>query len=84
MSNPLHHPLITEFPEYREAIHNLKISNAHFRRLFDEYHEVDTAVVRIEEELDPASDARTEALKIKRLQLKDELHRMLRQHATPA
>ena len=81
MTPDLHHPLIAEFPEYRDAIHDLKISNAHFRRLFDEYHQVDREVVRIEEEIEPASDAVTEGLKKKRLQLKDALHHMLVAHA---
>lgn len=81
MTPDLHHPLITEFPEYRDAIHDLKVSNAHFRRLFDEYHQVDREVVRIEGEIEPASDAVTEGLKKRRLQLKDELHHMLVAHA---
>lgn len=81
MTTDLHHPLITEFPEYREAIHELKMNNAHFRRLFDEYHQVDREVVRIEGEIEPASDVVTEGLKKKRLQLKDELHHMLVAHA---
>jgi len=83
MTTDLHHPLITEFPEYREAIHELKTSNAHFRRLFDEYHRVDREVVRIEEDIEPASDSVAEGLKKKRLQLKDDLHRMLVAHAKP-
>ncbi len=78
MTTELHHPLINELPEHRETIHRLKMSDAHFRRLFDEYHEVDRAIVRIEEEIDPASDARTEELKMKRLRLKDDLYSMVR------
>lgn len=81
MTTDLHHPLITEFPEHREAIHDLKVSNAHFRRLFDEYHRVDREVVRIEGEIKPASDAVTEGLKKRRLQLKDDLHHLLIAHA---
>lgn len=77
MNTDLHHPLITEFPEHREAIHDLKTANAHFRRLFDEYHRVDREVVRIEGEIEPASDSVTEGLKKRRLQLKDDLHHML-------
>lgn len=77
MTTDLHHPLITEFPEHREAIHDLKTANAHFRRLFDEYHRVDREVVRIEGEIEPASDSVTEELKKRRLQLKDDLHHML-------
>ena len=81
MTTELHHPLINELPEYRDLIHKLKTDNQHFRRLFDEYHEVDRAIVRIEEEIDPASDARTEELKMKRLRLKDELYKILRNSA---
>ena len=77
MTTDLHHPLITEFPEHREAIHDLKIANARFRRLFDEYHRVDREVVRIEGEIEPASDSVTEGLKKRRLQLKDDLNHML-------
>ena len=81
MTTDLHHPLITEFPEHREAIHDLKVSNAHFRRLFDEYHRVDREVVRIEGEIEPAGDAVTEGLKKRRLQLKGDLHHLLVAHA---
>ncbi|MEY3275680.1 MAG: hypothetical protein RL153_946, partial [Verrucomicrobiota bacterium] len=44
---------------------------------FDEYHRVDREVVRIEGEIEPASDSVTEGLKKRRLQLKDDLHHML-------
>ena len=73
MLSDLHHPLIAELPEHREAIHRLKVENHHFRHLFDTYHEVDKEIVRIEGEIEPASDQRTEELKRRRLQLKDEL-----------
>ena len=42
------HDLIHEFPELKEKIHELKVSDNHFRRLFDEYHEVAHGVRRIE------------------------------------
>ncbi|MCW9089154.1 MAG: DUF465 domain-containing protein, partial [Gammaproteobacteria bacterium] len=45
-----HHDLIHELPEYREQIHEMKLNNAHFSRLFDEYHEVDHEIRRIEQE----------------------------------
>ncbi len=73
----LHHPLVLEFPELRDEIHKLKMEDAHFRRLFDEYHEVDRAVVRIEEEIDPAGDARIAEVKHRRAHLKDELYRQM-------
>ena len=36
-----HHPLVKEFPEYKEQIHNLKMTNNHFSKLMKEYEEVD-------------------------------------------
>lgn len=74
-----HHDLIHELPEYREKIHELKVSDKHFAKLFDEYHEVDHEVRRIEQEIETPSDDYTEELKKKRLFLKDELFGMLKQ-----
>lgn len=74
-----HHDLVHELPEFREKIHELKISNPHFAKLFDEYHEVDHEVRRIEQELETPSDEYTEELKKKRLNLKDELFELLKQ-----
>jgi hypothetical protein len=73
MISSLEHPLLTEFPEHRDTIVQLKSTDAHFRRLYDEYHEVDKHIVRIEEQIEPASDAFTEGLKVQRLHLKDDL-----------
>ena len=81
MISSLEHPLLSEFPEHRDAIVQLKATNAHFRRLYDEYHEVDKHIVRIEEQVEPASDAFTEGLKLRRLHLKDELLRTIQANA---
>ncbi len=35
-----HHPLVKEFPEYKEQIHNLKMTNNYFSKLMKEYEEV--------------------------------------------
>ncbi len=71
------HELAEEFPEYTDRIHDLKINNAHFARLFDEYHEINRKIHRIETEIEPASDEHTETLKKKRLLLKDEVAELL-------
>lgn len=73
-----HHDLVHEFPEYKDKIHELKTHNAHFSRLFDDYHEVDREVRRIEQDIETTSDAYAEELKKKRLKLKDELFSMLK------
>jgi uncharacterized protein YdcH (DUF465 family) len=77
MHSLLNHPLVVDFPEHKEAIQALKLSNAHFKHLLDQYQTVDEGIVRIETELEAASDERTEQLKRRRLQLKDDLMGML-------
>ena len=73
------HDLLHEFPEHRETIHSLKMSNGHFARLFDEYHEVDHEVHRIETGIENTSDDYLEERKKLRLYLKDELYRMIQE-----
>ncbi len=73
-----HHGLVHEFPEYRKKIHTLKMSNDHFKKLFDEYHKLDKEVFRVENDIDPKSDITLENLKKQRLALKDELFQMLK------
>ncbi|MBO6561651.1 MAG: DUF465 domain-containing protein [Nisaea sp.] len=67
------HELAEEFPEAADKIHELKMSNAHFAKLADAYHEVNREIHRIEAEIEPTSDAYAEELKKKRLALKDEV-----------
>ena len=73
------HDLVHELPEHRDAIHTLKMNNAHFARLFDEYHEVDHEVHRIEDNIETPSDEYTTERKAKRLALKDELLKMIQE-----
>ncbi len=72
------HDLIHELPEHRETIHNLKITDNHFAKLFDEYHEVDHEVHRIETNIETTSDDYLEEKKKQRLHLKDELLKMIK------
>ena len=72
-----HHDLLHELPEYKDKIHAMKTSDAHFAKLFDEYHEVDHEVRRIEQGVETPSDDYLEEVKKKRLALKDELYKML-------
>ena len=73
------HDLIHEFPEHREQIHELKMNNHHFARLFDEYHEVDHEVNRIENGVENTADEYLERKKKERLHLKDQLYGMIRE-----
>jgi uncharacterized protein YdcH (DUF465 family) len=72
------HNLANEFPEFKEQIHNLKLSNNHFKKLFEEYELTDKEVYRIEQKVETASEAYEEELKKKRLKLKDELFHILK------
>ena len=72
-----HHGLLHEFPEYRERIHDLKMSDNHFHSLMEQYDEVNKEVERLEQQGEPVADETLEELKKKRLQLKDELYQRL-------
>jgi uncharacterized protein len=71
------HNLHHEFPEYGERIHNLKITDAHFAKLFDEYDRLDHQVRRIEEKGSLIADAELETLKMRRIHLKDNLYSLM-------
>ena len=58
------HELAEEFPAEVEKMHKLKVENAHFAKLCDEYHEVNRAVHRA---------AHENELRQQRTRLKDEI-----------
>jgi len=72
------HDLHHEFPEFNDEIHHLKITDAHFSRLFKEYHQVDKEIHSIENGAENTSDEYLEGQKKQRLQLKDKLFVMLK------
>ena len=71
------HELNEEFPEHADRIHALKTSDAHFGKLFDEYHEVNRAVHRAETDVEPTDDANLENMRKQRMVLKDEIYALL-------
>ena len=72
-----HHDLIHEFPQLKARIHELKVSDAHFRRLFDEYHGLTRDIEKMENEVTPVATHTEEDAKLRRVYLKDELYRLL-------
>ena len=72
------HELAEEFPEYVENIHALKVSNPHFARLAEEYHEVNRHIHRHESGVQPASETHETELRKRRLVLKDEIYALLK------
>ena len=71
------HGLAKEFPEQVEQLHDLKIGNAHFAKIADEYHEVNRQIHRIETGVEPTSEVHENQLRKVRLKLKDEIATML-------
>ncbi len=71
------HELAEEFPDHIDRMHNLKTSDAHFARLFDEYHDVNRAIHRAETLVEPIEELAEVEMRKKRMSLKDEIYGML-------
>lgn len=78
------HDLHHEFPDLTDEIHHLKLNDNHFARLFNEYHETDHEVNRIEQGVENTSDEYLDGKKKQRLKLKDKLFVMLKKVQIPA
>lgn len=71
------HDLQNQFPDDAEALHRLKLGDAHFKRRADAYHDLNREIHRIDSGVEAASDDRMEALKKARLALLDEISAMI-------
>lgn len=71
------HELAEDFPEYVEKIHDLKLSNAHFSRLADEYHVLNRSIHRAETGTEPVSEFAETQMRKNRMALKDEIAAIL-------
>jgi uncharacterized protein len=78
----LHHPISEELPKRAAVIRHLKGTDHRFRKAYDEYHHIDDAIYRIEEEIDSAGDQELEDMKLRRARLKDWLYHAI-SHAPP-
>jgi len=74
------HDLPHEFPEYVEAIQQLRESDGEFARLYQEYEALDEEILKIEQNIEPVSDAYAEELKKRRVHLKDQLYLTLKNY----
>ncbi|MGF1547265.1 MAG: YdcH family protein [Thiotrichales bacterium] len=75
------HDLPHEFPEYQGLIKDLLQSDLHFVSLYKEYDALDEEILKIEQNVEPVSDAYAEELKLKRVHLKDKLYQLLQSRA---
>jgi len=69
------------FHEYREVVTELKSSNAHFKKIFDEHNELHDAIDKAEaggvDHMDPVE---LEKMKKRKLQLKDQAYAMIMEY----
>lgn len=72
------HELIEEFPDQVDAMHTLKEANAHFAKIYDEYHVVNRAIHRAETDVEPTDDAHMSEMRKQRMSLKDQISAALR------
>ena len=66
------------FPEYRDLITQLKTTDRHFLRLFDQHNELDQKIKNMEAAISSASHEEIERLKKEKLSLKDQLYSVLK------
>lgn len=67
------HELAEEFPDQVDALHALEESDAHFAKLFDEYHTVNRAIHRAETNVEPTDDLHMGEMRKQRMALKDQI-----------
>jgi len=63
--------------EYKDEIHELKQSNAHFAKVFEKHNELDNKIEHVENGDIPMTDMELETLKKEKLLLKDEAYKMI-------
>jgi hypothetical protein len=63
--------------EYKEEIHELKLSDAHFANIFNKHNEIDQKVEDAEADRIILTDVELETLKKEKLLLKDEAYKMI-------
>lgn len=75
------HELAEEFPDLIEKMQALKTTDAHFARLYDEYHELNRAVHRAETNVEPMEELAEGEIRKKRAALKDEIYAYVKEQA---
>ena len=69
------------FPEFRDQITQLKTTDGHFARLFDQHNALDQQIQRMQSRTDPGTPVQIELLKKEKLQIKDQIHAILKKAA---
>lgn len=66
--------------EYKDEIHELKMNDAHFARIFEKHNELDQKIEDAEANRVILTDVELEILKKEKLLLKDEAYKMILDH----
>lgn len=69
------------FPEFRDQITQLKTTDGHFARLFDQHNALDLQIQRMQARTEPSTPVQIELLKKEKLQLKDQIQVILKKTA---
>ena len=63
--------------EYRDIISEIKVSNAHFAKIFEKHNDLDKQIKDIEDGREHMEQLALEGLKKEKLRLKDEAYDMI-------
>lgn len=74
------HELAEEFPEFVQKMSALKVSDAHFAKMAEDYHELNRKVHRAETNVEPREELAEVDLRKRRGALKDEIYAYLREN----
>ncbi|MCE9786554.1 YdcH family protein [Shewanella chilikensis] len=66
------------FPEYRDLITNLKNSDSHFQKLFDEHNLLDKEIKNKESQLSSEFTQEVKEMKKRKLELKEQVFTILK------
>ncbi len=72
------------FPEYRDLITQLKTSDHHFSRLFDQHNAMDQKIKNMESHIEAGTHEEIENLKKEKLLLKDQVYAILKKASATA
>jgi uncharacterized protein YdcH (DUF465 family) len=70
------------FPEYRDQIAQLKLSDLNFVRLFEKHNALDQKIRHMEAHIEPGTHEEIEQLKKEKLLIKDSLYDILKKANT--
>jgi hypothetical protein len=70
------------FPEYRDQVAQLKISDLNFVRLFEKHNSLDQKIRHMEAHIEPGTHEEIEQLKKEKLLIKDDLYNIVKKAST--